>query len=135
MNNYEKIYWLTRMDSIHDLLQGATTICIVGVILSLIFYPIISMAAEDFSDEPEKLKRSVSRARIVMIVVGIISAIALTLAPTKNEMIVIYAGGKTLDYVQADTSLQKIPFQATKYISDYLEKSLKEMKDEKPTSK
>jgi len=48
--------------------------------------------------------------------------------PSKNDMILIYAGGKTMDYVQKDTSLQKIPYQTTAIISDYLDKTIKEMK-------
>jgi hypothetical protein len=47
------------------------------------------------------------------------------LTPDTKEAMLIIAGGKTLDYVQSDTSLQKIPFKATEVIlkkmDEYLE--------------
>lgn len=46
----------------------------------------------------------------------IISLIIAVLTPTTKEAVFIYAGGKTLDYVQKDTSLQKIPYKATEII-------------------
>ena len=42
----------------------------------------------------------------------------------------IIAGGKTLDYVQSDTSLQKIPYKATEIIlkkmDEYVDETIKD---------
>lgn len=45
-----------------------------------------------------------------------ISLFFAVFTPDTKEAIMIYAGGKTLDYVQKDTSLQKIPYKATELI-------------------
>jgi hypothetical protein len=45
-----------------------------------------------------------------------ISLFFAVFTPNTKEAVMIYAGGKTLDYVQKDTSLQKIPYKATELI-------------------
>ena len=45
-----------------------------------------------------------------------ISLFFAVFTPDTKEAVMIYAGGKTLDYVQKDTSLQKIPYKATELI-------------------
>lgn len=54
--------------------------------------------------------------------------LVLIFLPTRNEVIAIYAGGKTLDFAQQDSSLAKIPAQTTEVISNYLDKMIKEEK-------
>jgi hypothetical protein len=60
----------------------------------------------------------------------VLGVVCASLTPTRNEAILIMAGGKTLDFAQSDTSLSKIPYEATEIISGYLEKSIKELKKE-----
>ena len=126
MNNYYKIYWLTRLDSIQGLFVG----CMVLSIIAIIAYFIagIEVWGEDGKKEYEWKYGIYKNASIVLI---FISGILLTFIPSKNEAILIYAGGKTLDFVQQDTSLAKIPNQATVIISEYLDKSIKELKEGK----
>ena len=61
----------------------------------------------------------------------IIAACIRLFLPTKNEMIMIYAGGKAMDFVQQDSSINKIPAQSTKIISDYLDKTIEDLKEDK----
>ena len=56
-----------------------------------------------------------------------ISIVLATFLPSKDDMILIYAGGKAMDFVQADSSINKIPAQTTKFIKDYLDKQVKEL--------
>lgn len=48
--------------------------------------------------------------------------------PTKNEAIVIIAGGKTLDFIKQDSSLNKIPSQTTAIISQFLQNEIDTLK-------
>lgn len=50
--------------------------------------------------------------------------------PTQKEAIMIIAGGKTMDFIQKDTSVRKIPHQTTEFISEYLDKQIKELSKE-----
>lgn len=116
MSNYAKIYWLTRLDNIEMLLIILLSISVVGIIFSY-------MLLIDYDED-----NLVIRNRSKFIFSAIFSAIILTFLPNKKDMIMIYAGGKTMDYIQQDTSLNKIPYQTTKIISDYLDSAIKEVK-------
>lgn len=122
MSNYLKIYWLTRLDYLQGLAIGAGVCIGLLILLHYIFY----YASNDFSDDPFKLLKGWLKP--FAITMFIVSVIASCLVPTKNEAILIMAGGKTMDFVQNDSSLNKIPAQATAIISDYLDKQLKETK-------
>jgi len=126
MDNYSKIYWLTRLDYVQNIFI-AIAIILGILIVANIFNAFIKMIGD--CDEIYFLNSIWKKA--VTIFFFSLSIIAACLTPTKTEMILIYAGGKTMDYVQKDTSLQKIPYQTTTIISDYLDKSIKELKEKK----
>lgn len=125
MSNYSKMYWLTRLDGINTLLGLAGTVCL---FIAIFIY--ITTIEDGFENEPARLKKWQQRVK-GLIVSGLFLIILFTFIPTKNEAIIIIAGGKTLDYVQKDTSLNKIPYQTTTVISNYLYKIIKEMKENK----
>ena len=51
------------------------------------------------------------------------------LTPTKEEAVFIVAGGKVIDFVQKDSSINKIPGQTTSILSTWLDEQLKKEKD------
>lgn len=53
------------------------------------------------------------------------------LIPTKGEIIFISAGGKTIDFIKSDSSINKIPSQSTKLITDFMQDQIEKMKDKK----
>jgi uncharacterized membrane protein YfcA len=127
MDNYSKIYWLTRLDSIESALAMIFTFsCII-----LLAYYMIYMFKSDFWDEDDKkeYKLNWGKFKTTSTWLGIITGVILIFIPNKNDMLLIYAGGKTMDYVQKDSSLSKLPYQTTAIISEYLDKSIKELKD------
>jgi hypothetical protein len=114
MNNTFSLYLLTRLDSISDL------ICTITVFLFILFAALIvvSMIHIDISyDKEEKIKYKASRDKYIKKSwIPLFLSIICVFTPTTKEAMFIYAGGKTLDYVQKDTSLQKIPYKATELI-------------------
>lgn len=133
MDNYTALYWLTRLDGINNLVLGFGWICLV-VALIVFIASRIGADFDEFHHGDELLKRIDARGKFTKKIKPLIiwGACLITISvflPTKNDMILIYAGGKTMDYVQSDTSLQKIPYQTIKIISDYLEKQIEEVKD------
>lgn len=128
MSNYSKLYWLTRLDGINGFFIALDIISGV-LILAIIIGCFISSDFDEYKKESEIKIRKELRQKIrkkipllsVLLSLGIIISI---FTPTKNEAIFIMAGGKTMDYVQSDTSLSKMPYQATKIISDYLQKQI-----------
>lgn len=126
MDNYSKIYWLTRLDNIQVFF---TILLVLGITIFTICHIVMYVDCYD-NESVEDYNRSYKKYKITSIWVSIVSAFVLVFLPTKNDMILIYAGGKTMNYVQSDTSLAKIPYQTTSIISEYLDKSIKELRDE-----
>ena len=129
MDNYSKLYWLTRLDYLHGIFLACAIIFGFWVGIYIFNYCFVVL------DNANLVVLRNRITRIFVITLFIFSIIIACLIPTKNEMILIYAGGKTMNYVQSDTSLQKIPFQTTSIISEYLDKTLKEMKSENKKEK
>jgi uncharacterized membrane protein YesL len=121
-----KMYWLTRLDTIQNLFLA---ILIIGIIL-LVFYYIQMISLYDCSDEKEYTDfiRKSRVSKISMFITILISVSVLTFLPSKDDMIYIFVGGKTINFVQSDTSINKLPAQTTKMISNYLDRKIKDLK-------
>lgn len=113
MSNEAKIYWLTRLDYFQTALITIGGLMCVFVLVCY-FWTFLEM--EDNWDFPKKQRK-------YMWIGGVIVLISLFI-PSKNEAILIVAGGKTMDFIQQDSSINKIPSQTTKIISNFLEKQL-----------
>lgn len=124
METTTQLYWLTRLD-------GLSTLFSVLAILSVLvtaFSSIINLCESTgrYGDEDVINKtRKISRTSLVITLILLPIAV---LIPSKNDVIFIVAGGKTIDFIKNDTSINKIPAQTTKLITDYLDKQLEDKK-------
>ena len=121
MSNYQVIYWLTRLQYIQGFFIGVAVTCAALFVLHFIIY---AMSIDGY-----KLLKPWQRS--TLLICATLFTLLACLTPTRNEAILIAAGGKAMNYVQADTSLQKIPYQTTTIISQFLEKQIKELKEAK----
>lgn len=129
MSSYSKIYWLTRLDALHTFFGVMALLGLIAVCVILITSG-INKACEEEYDKAEYYKKAMPKIKWVA-PVAILSFLIYGLIPTRTEALLIVAGGKTMDYVQSDTSLRKIPYQTTTIISEFLDKQLQELKKEK----
>jgi hypothetical protein len=124
---YSTIYWITRLDGIITFLIAISVIAGIASIFLFIFgWP----AAEDCGIEGQKLK-DIRKGFKRCITTALIGGLATVFIPTKNDAILIYAGGKAYEYVQSDTSFQKIPYKTTEYIKLVFQKEIDELKKPK----
>ena len=124
MSNIALIYWLTRLSSISDffLTLGVISAAIVGI--GFLGY---SMAVLDCWDDDRIAKYKVARKKFINKTwVPMLFFVLYILTPNTKEAMLIVAGGKTLDYVQKDTSLQKIPYKATELVLKKMEEYIDE---------
>lgn len=114
MNNTFSLYLLTRLDSLSEF-TGLIAFCLFLLFAVLI---VVSLVQIDTAyDEEDKKPHIASRDKYIKrLWIPIVLSLICVFTPTTKEAMFIYAGGKTLDYVQKDTSLQKIPFKATELI-------------------
>ncbi len=124
MNNYFLLYLISRLDAIH-------VVCgVVGFIAAivLVFYYLIYFGVGIHDDEYKPLFGKYAKASGI-ILITCLSIILFT--PSTKDAIIIYAGGKTMNYVESDTTLQKLPQQTTIFISEYLDNAVNEIKEKK----
>ena len=113
MSNMVLIYWLTRLSSIQGLFATAAIITSTFIAAGLLAYTVQLVDCYENEQKEIKQKRKwfVNRIWIVCLL-----WVVTILTPDTKEAMLIIAGGKTMDYVQQDTSLQKIPYKATELI-------------------
>jgi hypothetical protein len=130
MSNELMIYWITRLDGIVGLFITISVFALVFGIISIV---------DTFShDWVEYMKKKKEKRSIMLLSVGFFFCILSVFTPNTKQAIMIYAGGKTLDYIQSDTSLQQIPSKSTELILNKLNEYLKDTKHEqveRPTYK
>lgn len=124
MTNYTKLYWLTRLDSIQAFFMVGGTFIIVASILLLCVYWL-----ESYSIEDEVLKKWSKMVKIGFFIGSLFMCISVFI-PSQKEAIFIIAGGKTIDFIEQDSSVQNIPSQATEIIAKYLDNKINELEKE-----
>jgi hypothetical protein len=122
MNWTTSIYWLTRLDNIGHLFSWILGVSIVCVIAMLVYRGVNTIEDNDYKKKPWLMG--------IFIFLIVLGALGKTFTPTTKEAIFIVAGGKTLEYMAKDTSLNKIPGQVTTITSTWLEKKLNEIESD-----
>ena len=123
MTNTFAIYLLTRLTALQGLFIGISILtgCIV---LFAFMYRSIELS-NDYEPDVPKIARVNKIIKSNLIAFGV-SIISVVFTPNTKEAMLIIAGGKTLDYVQKDTALQKIPYKATELILHKMDEYIKE---------
>lgn len=105
-----ELYWLTRVDII-----GA----IAGLILActvLIFIFILLIGGLD-DELPNRIK-SIQKYNCI---IGIISLIAVTFIPTREDLLLIYGLGPTIDYVQDNEKVKELPDKCVEALNKWID--------------
>lgn len=122
MNYSKQIYWLTRLDGIHRLFDTMALLAIVGLVILIVVKTINYLDCEEGTKRPWLVGTCIFFLSI--------STLGKTFLPTTKEAIFIVAGGRTLDYVSTDTSINKIPGKLADITTTWLDQKLNEMKTE-----
>ena len=124
MNNYEKIYWLTRLDVIKNF--SITMVAILSAFIAARFCYRWYVKLEDEAFPPSL--SWYTHLSFWPFYIGCIAS--LIFIPTQKEAVIIFAGGKTMDFIQADSSIQMIPAQTTKIMSDFMQKTINDLESD-----
>lgn len=127
LNIYSDLYWLTRLDKIQNFFTFLTFLGIIFVLGLTIFRGINYLEDNDYVKRPWRWVFCVT-----ILILGILGQV---LIPSKKEVIFIVAAGKTINFAQTDTSIQKLPGQGMVLLSTWLEKETNELKEEMKDSK
>ena len=109
-------YFLIYLITIADNIKVFGTI--LSVILVILTFCYILLCYLEYDGKPKYTKRLVASFIFFLSVA--------TLTPSTNKMLLIVAGGQTLNYIEQDENLKKIPYKATEVVAQYLDSKLKE---------
>lgn len=118
-----EIYWLTRLDSIKEMLTFLIALGVFTAIISIICYA----ASETHSGE----KRSVSFIKggvITALLVGIF----YSFVPTSKEAFLIWGVGGTLDYLKTNEKARQLPDKCIDYLDEWVKHINNDKKNQTP---
>lgn len=117
-----EIYWLTRVDALNTLFGWMIAIPVVVGIIMLIVFLIIEENWLSF-------KKYCKKFRNVLLPVFIVGILGTSFCPTKNDMLLIYGVGGSIDYLRNNTTAQKLPDKCIDALDAWVDELFPEKKD------
>jgi hypothetical protein len=109
-----KLYWITRLDSIHDFCTVLIFICsvIAAGLLVVLFDRWIYDDCEDMA---------ICKKYLIIFISIVLSAITIKIfTPTAKEALLIYGVGSTIDYVKSNDTAKQLPDKTIQALDKYL---------------
>ena len=132
-----EIYWITRLDAISDFL---TIIAIVSFLISVVmvaFAMYNRFEADDYAEGGKYYNCHMQRFKIFLkyfkrsILVIIVSCVINVFIPTKNDALLIYGVGGTIDYIKSNDTAKQLPDKCIKALDKWVENLNEEKKQDK----
>lgn len=126
-----EIYWLTRVDTLNTLFGWMIGIpVIVGVLMFVAF--LISMGDlrdEEINENWLSFKKYCKKFRNIFLPVFIVGILGIGFCPTKNDMLLIYGVGGSIDYLRNNPTAQKLPDKCIEALDAWVDELFPEKKD------
>lgn len=128
----EEIYWITRLDAICNFL---TTIAGVSSVISVVigaFAMYNRFEADDYVEGDKYYNCYMQRFKIFLnyfkrsIIVTLVLTVINIFIPTKNDALLIYGVGGTIDYIKSNGTAKQLPDKCVKALDKYLDNLTKE---------
>ena len=132
-----EIYWITRLDAICDFL---TIIAIVSFLISVVmaaFAMYNRFEADDYEEGGKYYNCYMQRFKIFLkyfkrsILFIIVSCVINVFIPTKNDALLIYGVGGTIDYIKSNDTAKQLPDKCIKALDKWVENLNEEKKQDK----
>lgn len=118
-----EIYWLTRVDTLNIIFGWMIAIpVIVGIIMFIVFLMSMDNLRNDEIDENWlSFKKYCKKFRNVLLPVFITGILGIGFCPTKNDMLLIYGVGGSIDYLRSNPTAQKLPDKCIEALDAWVE--------------
>ena len=130
-----EIYWITRLDAICNFL---TTIAVLSILISVdlaVFAMHNRFEADECLEGGEYYNCHMQRFKIFFnyfkrsIIVTLVLFVIKTFIPTKNDALLIYGVGGTIDYIKSNSTAKQLPDKCVKALDKWVD-NLNEEKQE-----
>jgi hypothetical protein len=125
-----ELYWITRFDTVHTL---GVIITVVSLIIFIICW-MVSISTDDWTGEDsctESQKQQLRKGANYTIVSFIFGLLLWVFIPTKNEALMIWGIGGTIDYLQANPTAKQLPDKCINALDKWVDTWTVEEKKEK----
>lgn len=122
-----EMYWITRLDAICGFL---TITSILGIAISTVLF-IIAMCnkgdANLYTEGGKQWNKSMKNYQILMryfkryTIVTLVLIVINIFIPTKNEALLIYGIGGTIDYIKSNDTAKQLPDKCVKALDKWVE--------------
>ena len=132
-----EIYWITRLDTICHFLA---TIATLGFVISVVigaFAMYNRFEADDYVEGDKYYNCYMQRFKIFLnyfkrsIIVTLVLTVINIFIPTKNEALLIYGVGGTIDYIKSNDTAKQLPDKCIKALDKWVENLNEEKKQDK----
>lgn len=124
-----EIYWITRLESIHNTFE---VLLILSIVSLGIFTFIALVNLDEWDSNYTKSSRKFLKACCPVLFISILGTVFI---PTTKEALLIYGVGGTIDYVKSNETAKGIPDKAVKALDKFLEEYSKDNKKQNETEK
>ena len=126
-----EIYWLTRVDTLNTIFGWMIAIpVIVGILMFIAFLVSMeSLRSNEIEENWLAFKKYCKKFRNVLLPVFIIGMLGIGFCPTKNDMLLIYGVGGSIDYLRSNPTAQKWPDKCIEALDAWVEELFPEKKD------
>lgn len=105
-----ELYWLTRIENIGVI---SSIVMLISILIGV--FILIQWIMDD--EIPDKFKRILN----ICIITGAISSMLAIFLPTKNDLLLIYGLGPTIDYIQDNEKVKELPDKCVEALSKWVD--------------
>ena len=124
-----EIYWITRLGVISTAANVIFGLSLGVLIVAFLGYLVYRFDYFYTEDELKKYDTKFRTVVIHIIPIITISALVTLFVPSKNELIMIYGIGSTIDYIQDNDKAKELPDKVINALNIYLDNINKEKED------
>lgn len=126
-----EFYWITRLDSIDNLLLASAIIAFIVFAIGLVGFG-VTFDDDEFDTDREyvkKMRNYFKKMTIISCIVLISVSTINTFLPSTKDAYIIYGVGGTFDYLKTNETAKQLPDKVILAIDSYLDSKIQEQTD------
>lgn len=119
----EEIYWITRLDSISNVLVLLTIISgLIAAVMTIVWLDYNALAKSGVQKELNESWSKIGKNFVtVCFPLFLVCLLGNTFVPTTKEAYIIYGVGGTIDFIKSDQTTKQLPHKVVIAVDKYLE--------------
>ena len=128
----EELYWITRLGALNFLFNAIIFVSLVAIIILAVELLVIKTTPNNEDDKNLELQVITGKAHnenmsynfvkkqfIRAFIVFVVSIVCNVFIPTKNEALMIYGVGGTIDYIKSNETAKQLPDKCIKALDKW----------------